>query len=125
MILLIKTDNPTAEVYLHDGERFRSDAIWLADRSLARDLLGRIEALVGDWKKLSGIVTFDGPGSFTGLRIGITIANTLADALQIPIVASRGEDWIQQGIGRLRHGENDQIVLPHYGSDPHITTPKK
>ena len=34
---------------------------------------------------LTGIEVNTGPGSFTGLRVGVTIANTLAHSLQIPI----------------------------------------
>ena len=125
MILLLKTDNPVDELYLYDGnEKVRED-VWQADRTLARDLLGRIEALVGDWKTLTGVVAFEGPGSFTGLRIGLTVANTLADGLQIPIVGARGDNWTTEGLEALQTGKNDTIVLPHYGADPHITSPKK
>lgn len=34
---------------------------------------------------LTGIEVITGPGSFTGLRVGVSIANTLATYLQIPI----------------------------------------
>ena len=36
-------------------------------------------------KDLSEIKVNAGPGSFTGLRVGITIANTLGQLLQIPV----------------------------------------
>lgn len=125
MILCIKTDTPVAELYIYEaGAKLRED-IWRADRNLARDLLGHVEALVEDWKKLEGIVVFEGPGSFTGLRIGITVANALADSLSIPIVGVRDETWADDGIRLLADGTDQQIVLPFYGSEPHITSPKK
>lgn len=40
-------------------------------------------------KDLTAIEVNPGPGSFTGLRVGITIANTLAQLLQIPINGNR------------------------------------
>lgn len=38
-----------------------------------------------DVKKLSEIIVVNGPGSFTGVRIGVTIAKTFAYTLNIPI----------------------------------------
>lgn len=98
---------------------------WEAGRELASSIHGRMLDAVGDFHSISGLVVYEGPGSFTGLRIGITVANTLADSLHIPIVGVTGEDWIADGIQRLNVGENDQIVMPEYGSEAHITTQKK
>lgn len=36
-------------------------------------------------KDLTGIEVNPGPGSFTGLRVGVAIANTLGYLLQIPV----------------------------------------
>ena len=38
-----------------------------------------------EFSDLTGIEVNTGPGSFTGLRVGVTIANTLATILQIPL----------------------------------------
>ena len=72
---------------------------------------------------IKGLAVFTGPGSFTGLRIGITTMNTIAYALDIPIVGTTGDDWLADGLARLRAGENDRIVTPHYGKPPNITKP--
>lgn len=130
MILTIRTDKPEAEVGLfsEEGGQLRYHK-WQADRQLAKTLLATINdelsAADSNWENLTGIVVFEGPGSFTGLRIGITVANTLSYSLNIPIVASQGDRWIQNGLNRLKNEENDRIALPHYGADAHITQPRK
>jgi hypothetical protein len=40
-------------------------------------------------------------------------------------VAARGENWQEQVLSMLQKGEDQKIVLPFYGSDPHITKQKK
>jgi tRNA threonylcarbamoyladenosine biosynthesis protein TsaB len=128
MILLLDTSTPECKLTLVDGD-VRHDYIWQADRSLARHLLGyldqRIEELGSSIDRLSGIGIMIGPGSFTGLRIGMAVCNTLADALDIPIVGTRGDAWQQAALDRLVAGGNDKIVLPFYGGDAHITKPRK
>lgn len=130
MILTLRTDSPVAHIglYAKDGRQL-SNHTWQADRQLARDLLGVIETQLAknaaSFATLSGIVVFEGPGSFTGLRIGLTVANTLAYAQNIPIVGAQGDDWIALGLAALQKGKNARIVLPHYGGEPNITQPKK
>jgi hypothetical protein len=33
--------------------------------------------------------------------------------------------WFQEGCSVIRQGENEKVVLPEYGSEPNITTPRK
>lgn len=129
MILTLRTDNPDAEIGLYEADKQLSYHKWHADRSLARDILKvihqQLTAQKTDWPDITGLVVYQGPGSFTGLRIGLTVANTLAYGLNIPIVAAEGEDWLNQGVDLLKKGQDHKIALPHYGSDAHITLPKK
>lgn len=46
--------------------------------------------------KISKIICVIGPGSFTGIRIGTTIANTIAFIKQIPIYTIDAFDYISQ-----------------------------
>ncbi len=119
MILAIRTDQPMATIQF--GDRVKT---WEAGRQLSQQLLPEIKKLVGNWTKVSGIVVFAGPGSFTGLRIGITVANALAYGLKVPIVGSSGESWIKEGSLRLESGDDDHQVTPVYGSEPNITKPR-
>lgn len=128
MILLFDTSTPTCKLTLVEGD-WRYDTEWEANRQMANGLLGFLQSEVhAQGKKLAdleGIVIYKGPGSFTGLRIGITVANTLAYAESFPIVGETGDDWQQKGLARLAAGDNDTIVLPEYGGEANITAPRK
>lgn len=128
MILLLDTSTPVCRLSLVDGDR-RSDTEWQADRQLAHGLLEYLEKQLSDqgwsWPDISGLGAYKGPGSFTGLRIGLSVLNTLADSLAVPIVGVKDDSWQSVALKRLDAGENDQIVLPYYGSDAHITKPRK
>ena len=128
MILLLDTSTPECRLSLVDGD-WRYDATWEANRELAKGLLSylqtQLESQQKTWKDLTGLGVFKGPGSFTGLRIGITVLNTIADSEKIPIVGETGEDWREKAIERLTRNESDKIVLPEYGGEANITQPRK
>jgi tRNA threonylcarbamoyladenosine biosynthesis protein TsaB len=129
LIVTIRTDKPEAELGLFDGDKELAYITWQAHRQLAETIHAKLkELLAGQHKQLQdigGVCIYKGPGSFTGLRIGVSIANALADALAAPIVAETEEDWIKKGLQRLKSGDADQVVVLLYGSAPHITTQKK
>ncbi|MFZ1812391.1 MAG: tRNA (adenosine(37)-N6)-threonylcarbamoyltransferase complex dimerization subunit type 1 TsaB [Candidatus Saccharimonadales bacterium] len=129
MILCLKTDAPTTEVYVYDGDQLVASRVWGAHRTLARDLLRVCDEVLAEasssLSRLDSMVVFKGPGSFTGLRIGCTVANTIAYSQSIPIVGTDGESWIDAGLTRLAAGDDDRVVLPHYGAPPRVTAPRK
>jgi len=129
LILTIRTDKPEAEVGLYEDQTKIAYEVWYAHRELSMTLHQKItEVLQAHGKTLQdlqGIVGFAGPGSFTGLRIGLTVANTLAYSFTIPVVATQHENWIADGITRLQAGDADRLALPEYGAPVHITQQKK
>lgn len=128
MKLLIDTSTPICNLYIADDSGVQHLS-FEAGRELAQNLLGWLEDQLADrgetWQDITGLGVMRGPGSFTGLRIGITVFNTLADSLNVPIVGAMGDDWQVDCLSRLVGGENDKIVLPFYNSDANITTPRK
>ena len=87
-----------------------------------------IEKLLGNkLKKIKGIIAVKGPGSFSALRVGLTMANTMAWALQIPIIGigldkARDEKLINQGFNRLKKIKKFKPVMPEYGMQPNISS---
>ena len=124
MILAIRTDKPEAELMLWDGERQIGQHTWHAHRQLAETLTAEIEALLAKYQyelsDITGVAVYQGPGSFTGLRIGISVANALASGLSVPTYPLDEQTW-----GKPITTPSQQIVLPEYGSEPHITAPRK
>ena len=63
------------------------------------------------WQDITEITFMSGPGSFTGLRIGACLVNTLAHELNIPLKDHKGN-------------QRDQII-PDYGHGANISKPVK
>lgn len=129
ILLAVRTDKPKAEIGIFDDEKQIAYEVWEAHRQLAETIHQKIRTLLESnnlaLTQVRGIVCFEGPGSFTGLRIGLTVANALSYGLQIPIVASSDENWIKNGVQSIKEGKNDIQALPFYGADAHITPQKK
>jgi len=110
MKMYLNTSTDTCVLRLDDQEYTRFGRYDLAEKifSFIHDKLQENGA---DWPDITEITFFSGPGSFTGLRIGAAIVNTLADQLNIPLYDQFG----------VRH----QIILPEYGRPANISAPKK
>jgi len=129
MILAIKTADLTSQLYLLSADgKVEHELSWDSGRGLSDQLLDKTQQFLTDAgtspKDLAGIIIFSGPGSFTSLRIGHTVANALADSLGIPVVGAAGERWQTDGARQIKTTEPGRPALPHYGSDAHITRPK-
>lgn len=129
MILAIRTDKPEAELYLMNNEKEIATLKWQAHRELADTILLNIDKILKQSKtkmnNLKGLIVFTGEGSFTGLRIGTTVANAIAYSNNIPVVATTGNNWIKTGLKNIKNSRPGELVVPSYHTGPNITQSKK
>ena len=86
---------------------------------LGRDMAEKLLKFIADkleendktWSDIAKITYMSGPGSFTGLRIGASVVNTLADQLNVPLYD--------------HHGKKYPVIIPDYGRPANISQPKK
>jgi tRNA A37 threonylcarbamoyladenosine modification protein TsaB len=128
MILALRSDKPEAELYLFDDGKKVAEIKWEAHRELADTLLSKIKEIlvnnnIAD-NEIAGIIMHTGEGSFTGLRIGTTVANAMSYSLGVPIVATEGDNWISEGLGKITSSKPGNLVVPKYNSEPNISQPK-
>ncbi|MGE1145003.1 tRNA (adenosine(37)-N6)-threonylcarbamoyltransferase complex dimerization subunit type 1 TsaB [Bacillus pumilus] len=90
-ILAIDTSNHTLGIALVKNSTVIGESITYLKKNHSVRAMPTVEALMKECgvapSELSKIVVAKGPGSYTGVRIGVTIAKTLAWTLSIPISA--------------------------------------
>ena len=120
IILTIRTDKPESEIGLFNDDKKLVYAVWQAHRQLAETIHKKInEVLANQGKKLDdveGIVCYQSPGSFTGLRIGLTVGDAIAYSLDIPIVGTMETDWVEKGIENLQKSSTPLYLKRTVGS---------
>ncbi len=107
-VLSIDTSNYALGVALVDGEQVKGEYITNIKKNHSVRVMPAIETLMNDCdikpKDLEKVVVAKGPGSYTGVRIGVTIAKTLAWTLQIPIVGVSSLEASAASAGRYFDG---------------------
>ncbi len=90
MQLAIDTSTDTASLALVQDSEVLAELTWRCWQNHSTELLPNLEHLLGQFKispqSLTGIIVARGPGSYNGLRVGISTAKGLAFSLRIPIV---------------------------------------
>ncbi|QUE86370.1 tRNA (adenosine(37)-N6)-threonylcarbamoyltransferase complex dimerization subunit type 1 TsaB [Exiguobacterium alkaliphilum] len=88
--LMIDTATTRLSVALSENGTIQAEATVMVSKNHAVTLMPMIEQLMAVVKwtpaELERVIVTTGPGSYTGIRIGVTTAKTLAYTLQIPLV---------------------------------------
>lgn len=106
MLVAIDTSTNCASLALHDGFQVQVEHTWQSPRRHTVELLPRLAAALGqlglEAEHLRGVAVARGPGSFTGLRVGLAVAKGLALARGLPLVGVPTLDVIAAAQGRSR-----------------------
>ena len=108
-ILGIETTGPVGSVALYDLDDDRPIAQKTTEEPMGH--LRNLMAMASDLLEEAGAVPSDiqlvacsvGPGSYTGIRIGVTSARAIAQALGVPCVPVGALDQFRQVAMRTRH----------------------
>ncbi len=90
MILALDTSTETASIAIYrPGLGVLAEQTWLSGREQTTQLIPNVQrlmSLVGiDTRTLTGVAVATGPGSFAGVRIGVSTAKTLAYTLDLKL----------------------------------------
>jgi len=131
IILALDTATPVTSVALLDDNQFLGQ-VSEPSKNHSRTLLIAIDRLVSQLglarHDLGAIAVGLGPGSFTGIRVGLTLAKSLSFALRIPLAGvstlralaengkSQGAEWICPALDALRNEVYSACYLERQGS---------
>ena len=110
-LLLIDTSNQPLSVALTDGNDVLAEITNNTKTNHSVQLMPMIQRLFNESSMskndLDGIVVAEGPGSYTGLRIGVTTAKTLAYALNCKLYGVSSLKALAATIS-----ENNKLLVP-------------
>ena len=115
------------------GARVHEIKTWISKRNQSQELLPKIDALLRKHhikpRQLKWVAVNLGPGSFTGLRVGISLANAFGYGLGIPVIGEKelvgsARERVERLLKLTTKSKTFRQVLPHYGRPPRITKSK-
>lgn len=90
MLLAIDTATQMTSLALYDGRSLIVEETWLSSNNHTVELAPAVRALFErteiSLNGLTALAVCTGPGTFTGLRIGVSLAKGLASARDLPLV---------------------------------------
>lgn len=121
MILIIDTATAACSVALVDGGGAIDERCELIGRGHAERLLPMVRELLAG-RRPSAILVDCGPGSFTGVRVGVAAAHGLAIGWQVPVSGYSSMSVIAAAAGTdvavALQGGHGQIFVQSFAHDP-------
>lgn len=114
LILSIETATTVCSVALHNDRELLGSQSLFIDKSHSGLLAPSIKSLVEycgyTISDLEGVAVSEGPGSYTGLRIGVSAAKGLCFSLDIPLIAVSTLEAMARGVNRFNYDK--ALVCP-------------
>jgi tRNA threonylcarbamoyladenosine biosynthesis protein TsaB len=112
LLLSLETSTQCCSAALHEDGMLVASKIIETPRSAASQLAVMIDEIFHSSnrkpKELKGVIVAAGPGSYTGLRIGVATAKGLCYALNIPIVSVNTLELLAYQFLKMDSTEKDQ-----------------
>lgn len=116
ILLHIDTATEVCSVALTAGESILSVCESSDGNSHSKNLLPYIDKVLNDAqlekKEIQGVVVSIGPGSYTGLRIGVSTAKGIAYSLQVPVITVSTLESLANGCKAQFHDSNSCQIIP-------------
>ena len=118
MLLAIDTSTNASGVALYDGREVLAECAWFSGRRHAEQVLPVVDLLLRNNdaapSDLTAVAVATGPGSWSGLRVGMSLAKSLVLARDLPLV---GVPTLHVLAFPHRHGALPVVPMVRLGRD--------
>lgn len=115
-LLALDTATQTMSIALHDGDKLLAECTQVAGRghnAQLAPLIARTMQQIGiKAKDLTALAVAAGPGSYTGVRIGVAVAKGMGAARDLPLVPVTTLETLVAAITPYRESPNLVVALP-------------
>jgi tRNA threonylcarbamoyladenosine biosynthesis protein TsaB len=116
LVLSIDTSTYICSVALHEDGIIKAEADLYLEKSHSGSLTQLIEQVLlhGDYQMedISAVAVSNGPGSYTGLRIGMSTAKGLCFALDVPLIGVSSLDAMALQVSKFILEGRSQLLVP-------------
>lgn len=115
MILAIDTSTNNASIALVQGDEAPTELSWRCEQNHTVELLPHLARLLDEARagisSVSCVIVAKGPGSFNGLRAGVSTAKGLAFSLRVPIIGISSLEVVA-----YQHAETGLPICPIFNA---------
>lgn len=112
IVLGINSATTVTEIALIKNQKVLAEKSWISNKDEAEKIPPAIRGILKksglNYKDIGMLFVVSGPGSFTGLRVGVTIGNALGFGLNVPMKSCTTFDLLQ---AKIAQSAKNKIVI--------------